>query len=192
MNHSSILLIILPVLVVAACADVPYGPESLPRSDAGADAGAAVKGTRKAGPSGSTSTDPASAPAPTNPQNTPPIDTGVVDAATQRVCAFGNGLYCGGNGVPGATNQLYRCTDDVPALEQTCANDCARMPDGINDQCSCASGDGLYCAGNGVNGTEGTLYRCTGGVAAPEQTCSGGCQKQPDGLNDNCFEVDML
>ena len=187
MNHSSILFVIVPAFVVAACADAPYAAESLARSES--DAGGVAKGTRKAGPSGPTSTDPAPvpAPAPTGSQDTPPNAAGVVDAAAQRVCAFGNGLYCGANGVPGATNQLYRCTAGVPALERTCADDCARMPDNINDNCSCANGDGLYCAGNGVNGTEGTLYRCTGGVAAPEETCAGGCQKQPDGFNDNCF-----
>ena len=185
MNRSSILFVTLPALIVAACADVPYGSEIRPGSTRG-DAGDAAEGARKPAPSGS-STDPAPAPAPTKPQDTPPIDAGVVDAATQQVCAFGNGLYCGGNGVPGATNQLYRCTAGVPALERTCANDCARAPDGTNDKCSCANGNGLYCAGNGVNGTAGTLYRCTGGVAAPETTCSSGCQKQPDGLNDNCF-----
>jgi hypothetical protein len=102
------------------------------------------------------------------------------------VCALGDGLYCGGNGVPGSTRDLYRCTGGVPTLETACADDCARMPDGFNDMCSCALGDGLYWGGNGVNGAANMLYRCTGGVSAVERTCAGGCQKQPDGYNDTC------
>jgi hypothetical protein len=118
---------------------------------------------------------------------TTPADAGVAtpDAST-ATCDLGDGLYCGGNHAPGKPNELYRCTAGVPTLETTCSGDCALMPDGTNDRCSCAQGDGLYCGGNGVNGDVNTLFRCTGGVVSVEQKCDNTCVPQPDGLNDIC------
>ena len=124
----------------------------------------------------------------TTPVETP--DAGVTPPppdAAGPICDLGNGLYCGGNHAPGAANELYRCTDGVATLEETCAGDCAKFPDGQNDRCSCALGDGLYCGGNGVNGDVNTLYRCTGNVVTQEKTCANGCAPQPDGFNDKCF-----
>lgn len=122
------------------------------------------------------------------------VDTGTPDAAappatpdaSTPICDLGNGLYCGGNHAPGAANELYRCTDGVPTLEETCGGECARYPDGQNDHCSCWLGNGLYCGGNGVNGDVSTLYRCSDGIVTVEQTCGNGCEKKPNGFDDVC------
>lgn len=129
-------------------------------------------------------TAPSSTPAADPPPPPAPPDAGAPPTAD---CALGDGLYCGGNGVNGAANELYRCSGGVATLEQTCTGDCAKMPDGINDVCSCALGDGLYCGGNGVNGDANTLFRCSGGAVAVEKKCANGCSKQPDGFNDKCL-----
>jgi hypothetical protein len=130
-------------------------------------------------------------PTSSSPTTTTTGETTVPDAgaapAPQAICDLGNGLYCGGNHAPGAANELYRCTDGVPSLVETCAGDCARYPDGQNDHCSCWLGNGLYCGGNGVNGDTSTLYRCANGVVTVEQTCSNGCETKPNGFNDVCF-----
>jgi len=89
--------------------------------------------------------------------------------------------------VPGKTNELYRCIDGVPVLEKVCDFECARMPDGKNDVCSCAFGNGLYCGGNGVNGDSDKLYRCTNGVVTLEAVCAAGCETRPNGYDDRCF-----
>ena len=148
------------------------------------DGGAAE--TTKAGdvPPATQSTDPGT--------STPPVDTSTPDAGTPPppagpICDLGNGLYCGGNHAPGAPNELYRCTDGVPTLEETCSGECARYPDGQNDHCSCWLGNGLYCGGNGVNGDTTTLYRCSGGTVTVEQRCANGCQTKPNGQNDVCL-----
>lgn len=139
--------------------------------------------------SGDVATDPAATdPAPnTTPVDTAPPDAGAPPDAAGPICDLGNGLYCGGNHAPGAPNELYRCTDGIPTLEETCAGECARYPDGQNDHCSCWLGNGLYCGGNGVNGNADTLYRCSDGVVTEEQACSNGCEKKPNGFNDVCF-----
>jgi hypothetical protein len=51
---------------------------------------------------------------------------------------------------------------------------------------SCPSGDGLYCGGNGVSGSAGTLYRCSGGTLSVAQVCSYGCEHMPAGVSDRC------
>jgi len=112
-------------------------------------------------------------------------------------CQFGDGLYCGGNGVPGDPDKLYQCTSGNVSLVEICANSCLRMPGGENDLCSpvagggksggrCVNGDGLYCGGNGVNGDSGTLYQCTAGNVTVAQVCANGCQREPAGINDKC------
>ena len=46
-----------------------------------------------------------------------------------------SGLYCGGNGVTGAPNILYRCTAGALSYVETCATDCERRPAGYPDRC---------------------------------------------------------
>ena len=56
-------------------------------------------------------------------------------AAAPGACAVTNGLYCGGNGVTGAANILYRCTDRVLKYVETCSKGCDRRPAGTPDRC---------------------------------------------------------
>jgi hypothetical protein len=56
-------------------------------------------------------------------------------AAAPGSCSVTNGLYCGGNGVVGATNILYRCSDRVLKYVETCAKGCERRPTGTPDRC---------------------------------------------------------
>lgn len=53
-----------------------------------------------------------------------------------KTCVYGNGLYCGGNGVDGDASTLYRCRDGALTLERACDDGCRRMPIGPNDQCN--------------------------------------------------------
>ncbi len=116
------------------------------------------------------------------------MPTGVNDQCA--ACPYGNGLYCGGNGVPGNSSTLYNCSGGNLTVVSSCASGCQRMAPGINDQCasagSCRNGDGLYCGSNGVPGDRNTLYRCSGGNISVVQTCSNGCQRMPAGINDQC------
>lgn len=54
-------------------------------------------------------------------------------------CGLGDGLYCGGNGVEGAADTLYRCTGGTPKVEETCDAGCQWMPAGTSDRCAPAS-----------------------------------------------------
>jgi hypothetical protein len=50
----------------------------------------------------------------------------------------------------------------------------------------CRLGNGLYCAGNGVDGDPGTLYRCTDGSVDTEKKCASACLYFADGTPDAC------
>jgi hypothetical protein len=111
--------------------------------------------------------------------------------ATTGSCPLGNGLYCGGNGITGSTNTLYRCTDGAITVEQTCSAGCYAKPAGEADACvdttqTCGAGNGLYCGGNGILGNTNTLYLCQNGIVSVSQVCSAGCVARPVGENDGC------
>ncbi|MDQ3337970.1 MAG: hypothetical protein M4D80_22635 [Myxococcota bacterium] len=106
-------------------------------------------------------------------------------------CPLGNGLYCGGNGIAGTAGTLYRCTNGALTVQSTCAAGCFIKPAGQDDVCvdttqTCGAGNGLYCAGNGILGNAGTLYRCQNGTVSVAQVCTAGCLAQPTGQNDIC------
>lgn len=104
-------------------------------------------------------------------------------------CVSGDGLYCGGNGVAGDPNTLYRCSGGNPALEAFCLAGCQPNTPGVNDGCrpgTCPHGDGLYCGSHDVPGDPRTLYRCFGGVVKPGGNCARGCDRNPDGQDDSC------
>jgi hypothetical protein len=54
-------------------------------------------------------------------------------------CAYGDGDYCGGNGVTGDAGTLYRCTSGTKTVKATCANGCVKMSAGTNDHCATSS-----------------------------------------------------
>lgn len=62
-----------------------------------------------------------------------------IEAQEEGRCAVADGLYCGGNGVSGASNVLYRCTNGWVTVAQRCAA-CEWMPDGANDRCDVSPG----------------------------------------------------
>lgn len=172
-------------VVLGGCSSAPAKDDPILGVREKRDAGSET--TTSGGVASDTSdTAPPASSDPTTPVDATPPDAGA-PAPSGPICDLGNGLYCGGHHAPGAPNELYRCTDGIPTLEETCAGECARYPDGMNDHCSCWLGNGLYCGGNGVNGDANTLYRCTDGVVTVEETCSAGCEKKPNGFNDVCF-----
>jgi hypothetical protein len=109
------------------------------------------------------------------------------NANSAASCVNGNGLYCGGDGVVGNPSTLYQCTGGALTVSAVCSLGCQHEPAGVNDQCApCPHGDGLYCGGDGVPGTTGTLYHCAGGVVAVSSVCMHGCTPEPVGQNDQC------
>jgi hypothetical protein len=57
-------------------------------------------------------------------------------AAAHGDCAFGDGFYCGDNGVAGDPATLYLCDGGVPEVAEVCATACQRMAPGFDDQCA--------------------------------------------------------
>ena len=108
-------------------------------------------------------------------------------------CPYGNGLYCGGNGVKGDASTLYECTGGMLTVAQACSLGCQHEPQGQNDNCMpCPRGDGLYCGGHGIPGLVGTLYACKAGTLSPSTTCADGCVAEPSGQNDQCAYAPAL
>jgi hypothetical protein len=86
-------------------------------------------------------------------------------SAPLSACPYGDGLYCGGDGVSGNRNTLYRCSGGYLYAAQVCSLGCQYMPPGYNDRCvPCPYGNGLYCGGDGVPGDPSTLYNCSYGT----------------------------
>jgi hypothetical protein len=55
--------------------------------------------------------------------------------AEGAACPYGNGAYCGGNGIGGAPETLYDCSGGHIAPKTACANGCRPMPIGQADVC---------------------------------------------------------
>lgn len=106
------------------------------------------------------------------------------------VCSYGNGNYCGGNGVEGDTDSLYLCENGEVTLIEACSNGCLAAPPGEQDTCvsatECPSGNGNYCGGNGVGGEVDSLYACADGELTLIEACNSGCEAAPPGENDTC------
>jgi hypothetical protein len=129
---------------------------------------------------------------------TPPAP--VADAAAEAAppsdagrCTAGR-AYCGGNGVRGAIDTLYRCAaDGGAALVAKCASGCLR--DGGTSESRCAMPaapcrvGGFYCGGDKLDGDPGILYRCgTGGTPVVAERCAKGCQVEKSGSDDACVK----
>jgi hypothetical protein len=59
---------------------------------------------------------------------------GVSSATTE--CAYGDGYYCGGNGVSGDSSTLYLCAGGSASVYEACASGCAAQPGGVDDWCN--------------------------------------------------------
>jgi hypothetical protein len=55
---------------------------------------------------------------------------------TTQTCRYGDGLYCGGNGILGNANTLYSCANGIVSVTQVCAAGCLARPVGFNDGCN--------------------------------------------------------
>jgi hypothetical protein len=49
-------------------------------------------------------------------------------------CPFGDGYYCGGNGISGDANTLYKCSDGAVTVSEQCTT-CAAQGAGYDDYC---------------------------------------------------------
>jgi GH25 family lysozyme M1 (1,4-beta-N-acetylmuramidase) len=105
-------------------------------------------------------------------------------------CSFGDGLYCGGNGVKGDPRSLFKCGGGAKTLSKVCAAGCDVKPAGSDDACAaatfCPAGDGPYCGGDLIGGDRNTLYQCKAGVVTKLQSCTSGCTWAPYGSDDHC------
>ena len=107
-------------------------------------------------------------------------------------CPYGDGDYCGGNGIEGNVDTLYACSGGALTVKTQCAAGCYPKAVGENDECvdrtqTCTAGNGLYCGNNGIVGDPSTLYSCTNGIVAVEEHCGGGCDRKPVGEDDACL-----
>jgi hypothetical protein len=57
------------------------------------------------------------------------------DDEEPQVCPYGDGLYCGGNGIDGDPQVLYRCAGGVLEMHESCAAGCDARPPGFDDAC---------------------------------------------------------
>lgn len=103
-------------------------------------------------------------------------------------CAYGDGNYCGKNGVQGDPNKLYSCEGGTKSLVTTCGAGCNEAAAGFDDSCAttCPLGDGVYCGGVLIAGQQGSLYQCSGGDISKLETCASGCFEAPPGSPDRC------
>lgn len=103
-------------------------------------------------------------------------------------CEFGDGLYCGKNGVSGAPGTLYRCAGGTRTRVEQCDAGCEANDPGEEDACAttCPFGDGVYCGGNHIAGDPASLYQCTAGQISLIESCEAGCFRAPTGEPDAC------
>jgi hypothetical protein len=107
------------------------------------------------------------------------------NANTTGTCVYGNGLYCGGDGVTGDARTLYTCSNGSLTVDQVCGVSCVHNPPHVNDACApCPNGDGSYCGGHGVGSDPSTLYMCKSGQVTPLEACEHGCEHGSTG--DQC------
>lgn len=126
-----------------------------------------------------------------------------------RDCLQGDGTYCGGAGVKGASDALYECSAGRYRRIETCSKSnkiCQRRP-GTTDRCAVADGEasglgiGGYagsCAGRGLGakycgqhlisfGDANKLYECrSDGNGYLVDVCGSGCQPVDGPTNDYC------
>ncbi len=101
---------------------------------------------------------------------------------------------CGGDGLRGDPDILYRCLPDGGgALLRKCASGCVHDA-GVglfSGRCAmpvnpCKLG-GYYCGGDKLDGDPAVLYTCgTGGTAVEKERCAKGCQVMKSPNDDQC------
>jgi hypothetical protein len=131
-------------------------------------------------------TDPDPGPGPTKPPEKKDAGTG----NSGPECTP-NKVYCGGNQLVGAANELYRCNaTGAPTIVARCANGCIVGTGGASDACAAPTAcvaNGDYCGGDKVNGEPDVLYDCgADGTATMIMRCPNGCFVAPAGQNDKC------
>lgn len=125
------------------------------------------------------------------PIDTPP-DGGeaVADASDEAptaeagaACAEGE-HRCGGDGVVGDPNTLYRCLGDGgAAVAIPCTRGCARRP-GRSGACICVAGT-KYCGNDQVVGDPSALYECQSDYSGKLlRVCDAGCTVKVNAEDD--------
>src|SRR5262249_31898618 len=111
-------------------------------------------------------------------------------------CPFGDGLYCGGNGVAGDPSTLFLCSGGNLSTVRICPDGCVPEAPGVDDHCrpppisGCQDSDFQYCGtGDAIPGDPHTLYQCIGNNLTPVTTCVNGCQVLPPPHSDVCSAV---
>ena len=102
---------------------------------------------------------------------------------------------CGGDGLRGDPDILYRCLPDGGgALLRKCASGCVHDAGvGVPGRCAmpvnpCMLG-GYYCGGDKLDGDPAILYTCgTGGTAVEKERCAKGCQVMKSPNDDQCVK----
>jgi hypothetical protein len=115
--------------------DTSPGPDPSPDPDAGPGPGPSPDPDAGPGPGPDPDTDPGPGPDPdTDPGPGPGPDP---DAGGATTCSVPDGVYCGGDGVSGDPNVLYRCTGGTLTVEETCTVTCIPSSDpSTPDRCS--------------------------------------------------------
>jgi len=179
-----IVVVAAAVASSAGCYDYSYGEESPPDDEASRSGDGTLRGLD----AGSVLEEHS-----TSPDETPPgekVDAGASGKAPVGTCVAG-ALHCGGNGLEGLGDTLYRCNAGGSAtLVAKCANGCAVTPKGQDDQCNpptpCVVG-GDYCGGDKINGEPDVLYDCgPSGAISVIRRCVKGCIVSPPGKDDLC------
>ncbi len=101
---------------------------------------------------------------------------------------------CGGNGLAGDLNTLYRCSGGLVQRIETCVNGCQANAANTADACKEAPApppagcnfELPTCGGNGVEGRSDTLYYCMFGKAYPLH-CPTRCVANASGTRDDCL-----
>ncbi|HUB07414.1 MAG TPA: hypothetical protein VMB50_10445 [Myxococcales bacterium] len=93
-------------------------------------------------------------------------------------CPSGNGLYCGGHGIPGTASALYSCKDGALTKVESCAQGCESVGSGGSDTCKTGGGTTGGSGGACSSFTDCALvYGATANCVEPS-TCYPNLQNQ--------------
>ncbi len=118
------------------------------------------------------------------PIDTPPDASDEAAAADAGAACPAGEHRCGGDGVVGDPNTLYRCLGDGGAVVAIpCTKGCARRP-GRGGACVCVAGT-KYCGNDQVVGDPSALYECRSDYSGKLlRVCDAGCTVKVNAEDD--------